>query len=708
VISALHHNSTTGYYSSYKTLVPLSILITVFLLNFQHIFIDILWHDDGFWYYLATEGKAIQNEAGRAQITSLGPYLDYFYAYGMLEWGLPVIRACYVLVMFLCSLSLLFIYTKILGLTKSIAIVAATIPNVLPSLIGIPIGLNASYAMWGLLPLLISIIFVFQSFTQKGLFSFFYWFIGFFAYAVGLNFVETSNFMIPNVLLIFTVFFFTRRNKLKSLIFSIPFLVLGIWQIYKQILFTHKAPTQIPLEEIFSRSIQFIEMGSFLPFNSPVSVYITSILALLGFVGLASKQSQIYYKPAHFHCSDMTYKGFLFLWPLIWIISNSIAYVAASPTFRIYDYAYISNFGVVLLQVCGGAYLWYLISTKFGWPKNLSTTILTLTIALLLIFIGIQKSIYLNSVLAEWGETNTSFLLRQSLEQLEIPDEAQILVLNTPTPQQGVFVVNTGYMRYLLNQNDVTALIGSEFFPNNVFAKSERWLDRMRNFVLDRPTIAFRRIGGELKQIKLLLQVKPIKKKELPRLQWSLFDVSSLVSAPLKIASNRGMSSYYAYIENELPLSYTSSNVAFAPRKNPTVFISQKIADEIAKKPCLISSDLKFGDIVTLRSVKGSRLNSMQTLKFLLHVKKKAGNLKLGYRLNNEGSGELVPLWELALEGDNILMEIPLSPNQELNGIISFELLDFSKWPPQPIAIPGNKSTNILKINTHGDCKSSV
>ena len=556
--------------------------LMIYVFNLGHIFADVLWHDDGLWYYGASEGVAIHTLRGRiSEISALSPYLVHFYSYGMLDWGLPAMRSIFALIMFLSSVSLYSIYRTIFGIDSKVAAAAALIPHILPSLIGIPMGLNTSYAMWGLLPVLISIQLMYHALIRGGAPSYCFWLLGVSTYAIGLNLALSTTFLIPSVLL-FLGMFLSGQNKSKTIFFVTPFLTLGIWQLYKHILFSHKTPTQLPLQEVFDRSIQFLEMGSFLPFNSPISIYVTFFLILFGLAGFVPGSSQLFVKPPHFRFSEIKYRIMLVAWSLVWIVCNSVAYVAASPTFRVNDYAYISNFGIVLLQVCGIAYLWQVISDRLGWRESSFKITLILIFAGVIVFTGIQKLEQLDSTLKQNGFVETSSILRRRLHSLEIPINSQILILDAPTPHSGAYLVNTGYMRYLLGRQDVSALIGPDIFPNDIFAKSKNFVSQMndlhsqmRNFVPDKPIIIFKKSGDELTSKKLLLQVKSSGQEGLTQEQWSLYDVSQKGYVPIRIASGLGMLSYYAYIGNQLPPPYSSSDIVFAPGNSPSTFLSR-------------------------------------------------------------------------------------------------------------------------------------
>lgn len=669
--------------------------LAIYVFNLGHIFADVLWHDDGLWYYAASGGATIHKwRDNLSAISTLSPYLNHFYAYGMLDWGLPATRSVFVLIMFLSSVSLYSIYKTIFGINSKVALTAALIPHILPSLIGIPMGLNTSYAMWGLLPVLMSIQLMYHALIRRGLPSYCFWLLGVSAYAIGLNLAISATFLIPSVLLFLGIFFF-GRNKSKTIVFVTPFLILGIWHIYKHIIYSPKILTHMPLEEVFDRSIQFLEMGSFLPFNSPFSIYVTLALILVGLTGLIAGSSQLFVKPPHFCFSETRFQIMLVAWPLVWIVCNSVAYVAASPTFRVNDYAYISNFGIVLLQVCGIAYLWHEIFKRLGWQERSFQITLILIFAGVLVFTGIQKLEYFDSTLKQSGYVETSSILRRHLQSLAIPTDSQIVVLDAPVPHPGGYLANTGYMRYLLGRNDVSAVIGPDIFPNDIFVKTTDLLSPMHNFKPYKPIIILKKAGNELISKKLMLQAKSSGQKVLPREQWALFDVSQPGYVPIRIASNLGMPSYYAYIENQLPPPYTSSDIAFAPGNNVSTFLSGQQAVESAKNRGLLDSEVNFNDVVTLRAVNEIQVDSGQALELLLKVENNPQNVKLGYRIN-KGPIQRVDIWEMAMDADNILTKIAIPSGQKTSAGITLEFFDMKYWPYSPI--PLKDKNNVAKI----------
>jgi len=268
-----------------NVLIALLIILAVFLPNVPYLLTDALWHDDGLWYYYASEGEEIHQLSWRGRVGMLAPYRDHFYSYSMVYLGLPFTRGVFTLIMTTSSLLLYIIYSRVFHLNKSIAMLAAVIPNILPSLMGIPVGLNASYAMWALMPLIGSMLAVHYCFVSASKKRIFYLLFGFMLYALGLNLSSSvAIFLVPCVMLFFLFYFL--NNKLEVTLAAAPFAFFGLYMFYRNSQHGSRTPTELPWPEIYDRIITFFEMSSFLPFNQNYSIYITISLMILGLYAL--------------------------------------------------------------------------------------------------------------------------------------------------------------------------------------------------------------------------------------------------------------------------------------------------------------------------------------------------------------------------------------------------------------------------------------
>ncbi len=642
-------------------IIPVIIFVFVFLFNLPYLFVDMLDHDDGLWYWFASEGKELQNLFWRGRIALLTPLRDWFYSYSMVYLGLPFTRGVFVAIMAFISILLFNLYNKVFGVDTKVAFLSAVIPGILPSLKGIPVGLNASYAMWGLLPILGSLLVLHKAFANKGKQSLFLLIIALLLYATGLNFVESTNFLIPSVLLFFLYYF--PNNKLKSTLYAIPFLVLGLFQIYKQSAYTHYQPTTIPFEVVVTRVAEFVEMASFLPINQPYSTYVTLGLSLLGIIGIGFFSHTIINKPDHFKYSSVTYSKLLIFWPLGWIFSNSYAYIFKSPVFRAYDYAYVYNYGAVFLQASG---IVFLLSIAFFSISNQGVKKMSLfcVLSLILLFTGAERVKN-----CTYKEVESYQIIREALLHKNFAPETQLFILNTPITHAGHPEVNSGHIRYILKRKDIHALIGPDRFPNNIFSSYRVWSDRMMGFDPEKPLKGFIRSGDTLKQVNLMLQVLSTGLESCARLSWNLYDIINN-QRPVIIASGIGMQSYLDFIENNLPIEYQNDYIAFAPDAYPEFFLNQSAVNDILTIPGIMEERIDFHETISLKNIFVKKTNDQTRLQLFLKVNKiPGGRFKLSYLI--DGRQYPVNLWDFAVEDDYILITTPpINPYILQNGFM--------------------------------------
>lgn len=672
-----------------KFLLPIFIALAIFVFNSPYLFTDMLWHDDGLWYFCASEGpewfSKLFSYNPRGSISALVPYLDTFYSYGMVSLGLPITRGLFVLVMALSSIILFYLYRDVFGINSILSLIAAIIPNILPSLKGIPVGLNASYAMWGLLPIVASLLILSNALKAEGRFSWFMLGIAFCLYAIGLNMTPSANFLIPCVLFFF-LFYFPNR-KFRTLIGVTPFLVYGIWQLYKQTRYTHRNPTIIPFHIVIDRIRQFFEMSSFLPFNKPYSLYIAAGLFIVGLFGLLLMSSYLYIQPNHLNYNKNYCRVLLIGWPICWIISNSVAYIAFSSEFRVEDYAYISNFGLVFIQSAG---IILLFNFFFETVKIRDAKKFIFIIALSVIgFVGYQRIHYKN---LDWswkaGQEHTSKVLRSGLANYNFLPKSQVLILGSHIAtfyNDGVLYPNSGYLRYLTGQKDIYSLIGPDKYPTDVFAPWNGWFKRMRGFSSNKPVSAFQFKDNSLERVNLMLQVVSSGKKELPRLEWTLYDISS-GDIPSKLSEGKGLASYLRYVEQDIPEQFKNSYIAFAPQGIPDTILSEDDAAQFSEQAGLIKESYKIGKHITLRNITIINNNGQNHLQILLRVDSiPISVVRLAYTLNEKKT--TVSLWDFVMEGDNLLITTAPIDGTTIDRGVSLGLMDVGRWPNVPLVI---------------------
>jgi len=270
-------------YCNSSILVPVFIVFSVYIFNFHYIFFDGLFHDDGLWFFKATGGDPFHPE-WRGKVSVLTPFRDYFYSMGMLWLGTELLHVIYVGIMALSSWLVFVLFHNVFGINKVIAVPAAIVPNILPSLM-IPLSFNATYALWTITPLLLSLILIYKTNSFEGAkWHVSYW-LAFLLYLVALNMSGSGTFVIPNAILFF--FLFSEKQKISNVILkALPFVIYGIYHIYKHKLYGKKTPVVNSLDVVLDRTWQFVETSNVFLIGKPYSTWIILCLSLVGFVGL--------------------------------------------------------------------------------------------------------------------------------------------------------------------------------------------------------------------------------------------------------------------------------------------------------------------------------------------------------------------------------------------------------------------------------------
>ncbi len=89
----------------------------------------------------------------------------------------------------------------------------------------------------------------------------------------------------------------------------------------------------------------------------------------------------------------------------------------------------------------------------------------------LIAFASAQKNLHDAHDPRRVAMADASMLLRESLEPLGLPSDAQIVVdgLTEGIEHAGNNAVNSGLLRYLLGRTDISGIIGNARFPTNAF-----------------------------------------------------------------------------------------------------------------------------------------------------------------------------------------------------------------------------------------------
>ena len=148
----------------------------VFLFNLNITFQDFLFMEDNGFYYTAIQRHTIFDYYNMWWRWHNGlilvPLRDFFYSEGMVI-SLPGIRLIYLLLLCISSALTFMVLTNIVKLKKIYAIPASITPNIMPAYLAIPVGLNATYAVWSYIPIITAFLFMdwrsgkYQMFNSK-------------------------------------------------------------------------------------------------------------------------------------------------------------------------------------------------------------------------------------------------------------------------------------------------------------------------------------------------------------------------------------------------------------------------------------------------------------------------------------------------------------------------------------------------------------
>lgn len=656
--------------------VSLLIVFPVMLFNFSFIFIDALVKDDGWWFQLASEGLGTDTSRGRVSL--LTPYLDLLYGQGMVYWGLPFIRSIYVVIMGLCSLMAFSLYRHVLGLAFWPSIVAAITPNILPGVTEIPASLNSSYAVWGLLPILISFLFLWASFICSGWQSYIWFTISFAFFLIGMNLTMASIFLVPSIIIF--CFMFSLLKPFKAIIYNLLVTAYGIYYVYLTGKVYPEKLVDIPIEIIIYRLAEFFRVASLWPVKAPYSVYLAVLFCFIGITALATDATRVSRQPSHFPNLKI-YRLSLVSWIIVWLVGTSFSYIALVHQFESYRHSYVFNYGAVLAQVIGVFWVFskFMDFTKFSKYNQYAISAL-LALGIITV-VGIGRINTGNT--AYYGLERTSALIRTNLKEQYIPKNVQVLILGFSPPHQGSIESNSGYIRYLLARKDLTALIGNNVsYPHDIFARGGGPWKSMQGFNLDKPIVAFRRHGNSLEPVNYLFRVQA-KESDNSSLRWTIYDLNDPKTPPMPIKNGTRLTEYFQFIDRQEDIG---ADIAFGPDE----FSEQLLLESQATKAIgtnLLQEPINFEDLLILKGVEPLFQKEGIRLKLLIKVNRTFHpNFILCYIIN--GKIQLVGMGKYATKGDSILVITPFISGADVPKSISLRFANRAhKLPLIPLKV---------------------
>jgi hypothetical protein len=552
--------------------------------------LDGLWHDDSFWYYLASSDRFPWWEF---KSRLLYPFIQYLLAKTMVSLSPEVPRAIHIF-LFMIPLSLCFyyLYHRIFGLERGLACCAVIIPHVLPNQMGIPAGINTSYVLWGFLPTMLGVVCGIR-FIQSGNKGRAWGILALLLFFTANISSSQAFFMGPPIALLFL--FFLKKNKRRSLILFSGIFFIMLCKIIHFVLIPRVGVNPMPfsLETFLDRLKIFLPQSFPLPLNHVSSFYIALFFIFTVILATVFRNRSGLKIPNHFAwVPEKLYPIFFLGFVTLWITTTMGPFLTVSPDFRVYDYSYTANFGMAVFPVLAA---YFILSGKSKFWKYTCYAVL----ACFILLAGIYKYHYLSSKYANHN-SSTKFL-RESLKDIDFPPGAQVVVFSLFVHHGGILAANSGYLRYALNRNDIIGLIGKEYVWYDPFRKYSGWFNRMEGLSRKKPLYLFRRDGDIPVQLKYFLRVKSTANREPEnRYNWELHELNSETGAAALIQAGNGIQRYKKYLFRMNINAKAIAWGAFYP--NVTFLKPSQARLKKIRSDNLIDTPIKFGDLYLLKS----------------------------------------------------------------------------------------------------------
>jgi hypothetical protein len=467
----------------------------VFLFNLNIPFQDLLFHEDNGFYYRAIQLDTIfdwyQQLWWRWQTgLILTPLRDFFYSEGMVI-SLPGIRLIYLLLLCISSALTFMVLTNIVKLKKIYAIPASITPNIMPAYLAIPVGLNATYAVWSYIPIITAFLFMdwrsgkYQTFNPKRkiIFLVSYLFLIFISYDI-----STAAILTTPVVILFPYLYRKKLGKSATffLIFSSAF--YSILHVVASTISHHSsAHREVSISNYgalnvwavkFINTVLPLQGWAFLDRNTEAIAII--LIIITGFALLAYRKRIYNQEVTVFH------RVMVLIFLGLFVLGNTIPYIIQDPAYRRPEWhPYIANFGYqVLLFVFFGTLI------EYAFIKKSSSKLLVYSFSIIVLFYGTVRILHTQKYFAPYRAQSAA--IRDQLNEIEIPPKTQLVILRSENFwAPGFLYHNSGYLSYLLRRNDLSAIMGPEYTDHNIFKEVSPKKENMTNLEKNRPVLIF-------------------------------------------------------------------------------------------------------------------------------------------------------------------------------------------------------------------------
>lgn len=531
--------------------IYLFILIPIVLFNLVAIFgLDILYSDDGAQYYKLINGPILSIE-GKTLHLILGRF-THAITFSIMSLSPILIRAIYVLfVMFPISCLAYRIFHLKMGFPVIAAYSAAVLPNILPAQIQIPVYVNGTHVLLGLLAGLASLAAAFKYLDTPD--------------TPGIRTPGSRKKFMTAVLLYLAATLITDQP-----VFFFPvlaFAILGYNKFSRKhlflagsffLVFLHKATWMylVPrgssrmvlpaLSMIFKRLGHYfsamLPLPQFLREHTIISAIIFILLIAAGAVLHIKNRDETFAPLKPFaHLSGTTFTYYIYGFLLTWFASNIFVYVTISPRNFRSRYFYYAAFGLIALLVIS----LYAILKKIAGKKK--KWIILFFISLVLVS-GVSRFFELKPYF-DRNNDNRSKIVEQ-LSRFKFPEKSQIVIyLKQANNFRGTWRKSSGNLRYLLKRKDIDGLIGSKrkryfnfYDPFRPVSSGPLESIYMRGLRLSRPLFLFVEKKKRFEQYEYALQWKG--KAGASTSQWTIFHIDKQTGKAAPVETGIGMAEY--------------------------------------------------------------------------------------------------------------------------------------------------------------------
>lgn len=466
--------------------IYIAIALTLVVFNLVSVFgVDIPLHDDTSCYV-----QVIKNQfpAWRLKFNWLDPYKEWA-VWHVMVFSLPLARVLYILFLLVpIACGFYYLYRHKFQVPPMAAFAAAVLPTILPFQVQVPAGINMSYVLWVLLPVIFAIV-TGLHYLEKNTPKNWLRLTGAVAlYVISTGVAEPSVFLFPPIALLFLAY--TRLNK-KHIFLISGFFIAAVLK-YLQISGAPRKPMfNVPPDEILHRFGLWFKWS--LPSPDVHPIYIVTLYAgivIAGFI-IALRTPRLAPVSQYFsHLRKRTYVFFVYGFFACWSLGTQLYFILFNKPYSP-RYAYISAFGLNALVIIS----LFLILKRFK-PFSSKSKAPFFIFLFIVLFSGTYRFFQIKSRYAPANRSHA--IITRDLANKKIPPNSQLVITGVHIPDGG-WKRSEGYFKFALERNDITGLIGpvnsSDYyhFDDHFDTRLRRFSSRynMTGLSLKKPTFLF-------------------------------------------------------------------------------------------------------------------------------------------------------------------------------------------------------------------------